>query len=344
MQIKYRLLASLLALFVVLTSIAVYSLPRLSLEHATPCITCHVNPNGGGMRNEFGNFAVAYNEMCLQSTKKYVEPYAFKPRISDNLTYGLDFRLLYLEAGQFIRMESDLYLNFELLKNVSYNLTMAQSDVRDSYLLIKLKDEHYWFKAGRFYPAFGLHDPDHTAYVRTVPLLNQELAVDGVSVGGNLFNGSNITLEFYQPGGQAVATLHSFRASSIGPVGFLAGVSWREAEEFNGGFPVAKSAFGGLSYDRFTLMGEVGAVGKGNEQRVAYAQLASRIVYGLYLLTEYNFHDPDWHLKTGTNEFWRASFEFFPVPFVEIRPSATLIGEGPRKDQVDFFVQMHITY
>jgi hypothetical protein len=344
---KCRIFGLFLISFVLLTTISIYSIPRLSLEHATPCVTCHVSPNGGGMRNEFGNFAVSYNELCLQSTKKLVAPYRLKPRLSDNLTYGLDYRMLYLDEGRFFRMQTDLYLSAELLKHVSYNLTFGQTDVKDSYLMFKFKDEHYWLKMGRFYPAFGLRDQDHNAYVRSVPLLGPELNVDGISLGGNFFNGSNITFEFYEPDGQRVTTLHSFRAGALGPVGFLTGLSWRESEAVAGSyrdFPIAKSVFGGLSYDRFTVLGEYGQVGKANEQRTIYAQLASRIVYGLYFLSEYNFHDPNWSVKSGANEFWRFSFEFFPIPFVELRPAITYNGEGPRKDQVDFFVQLHVSY
>lgn len=347
MTAKLWIFAISLFTFMTLTTISIYSIPRLSLEHATPCVTCHVSPNGGGMRNEFGNFAVSYNELCLQSTKKMVEPYRLKPRISDNVTYGLDYRMLYLDQGRFFRMQTDFYLNVELLKNISYNLTFGQTYVKDSYLLLKFKAEHYWVKAGRFYPAYGLRDSDHNAYVRTVPFLGPELNVDGISVGGNFFDGSNVTLEFYEPDGQRVTTLHSFRASAIGSIGFMTGFSWRQSEAINGsyrGYPISKSIYGGVSYDRFTLMGEVGSVGKGNEQRTLYAQMASRIVYGLYFISEYNFHDPDWSAKTGTNEFLRFSFEFFPIPFVELRPAITYIGQGLRKDQVDFFVQLHVSY
>jgi hypothetical protein len=348
MKSKVSLLALVLGAFLLLTTISVYSLPRLSAEHATPCVTCHTNPNGGGMRNEFGNFAVAYNELCLQSTKKLVEPNKFRSRLSDNVTFGLDYRHLYLiDQERTFRMQTDFYLAIALLRNVSFNLALGQSSVKDSYLMFKFRDESYWIKAGRFYPAFGLRDPDHNAYVRTVPLLGPELNVEGLSVGGNLFNGSNITLEICSPNGQTVATLHSFRAGSLGKFGFLTGLSWRQAEELTDGyrdFPIAKSLFGALNYDRFTLLGEVGAVGKGNEQRTLYAQMASRLLWGLHFLSEYNFHDPNWAVKSGSNEFWRFSLEFFPIPFVEIRPSATIVGAGPRKNQVDYFVQLHVSY
>lgn len=347
MHTRTKIVTAIAIVAVLLTSISIYSLPRLATEQGTPCVTCHVQPDGGGMRNEYGHHSVGFNELTLQSTKRLFTPYKFRPVISENLGYGLDYRMLYLERGDFFRMQTDFYLSLELLDGFSYNLTVGPSNIKYSNLLIKLKDSKYWIRVGRFYPAYGLSDPDHNAYVRTVPQLAPELAVDGISVGGRFFGGSNIFVEFYEPGGQRVATLHSFRAGRLGPVGFLTGLSWRQSEEVNGSyrnFPIARSLFGGLSYDRFTLLAEAGSVGKGNEQKVFYTQLATRIVWGLYLLSEYNYHDPDWDVRSGTNQFYRLSLEFFPVPFVELRPSLTYNAEGPREEEVDWFIQLHLHY
>lgn len=347
MRPKIKSIIGLIGGLLILTSLSLYSIPRLAVDHAAPCITCHVSPNGGGIRNEFGN-AVAYNELCLESTKKIFNPGNYKPRLSEGVNYGLDYRLLYDKNLHFFRMQSDFYLSLELLKHTTFNFTIGQSNIKDSYLLLKLKDSDYWFKVGRFYPAFGLRDPDHTAYVRTVAQLGPESTIDGICVGGNFFHGSNITVEFYQPQGQKVATFHSFRAGQLGKFGFLAGISWRESEELKlhyNQYPVAKSFFGGLSYDHFTAMGEVQAVGKANEQRTFYAQLAVRIIYGLCFLSEYNFHDPDWNTKSGTNQFYRFSFEFFPLPFIEFRPSATLERNvGDSKFHSHYMVQLHVNY
>ncbi len=342
-----RIAVILAAVTIILTSISVHSLPRLATEQGAACISCHVQPDGGGMRNEYGNHSVGFNELTLQSTKRYFTPYKLRPRLTQNLSFGLDYRMLYLERGEFFRMQSDLYLSLEMLQGVSYNLTFSQTDVKFSYLLIKLKDETLWARIGRFYPAFGLRDPDHNAFTRTVPLLTPELAVDGISLGGKFFGGSNIFLEFYEPGGQRVATLHSFRAGNLGPFGFLTGLSWREAEAINGSyrnFPIAKSIFGGLSYDRLTLLLEAGSVGKGNDQRTFYSQLAARVTWGLYLLAEYNYHDPDWSRKNGTNQKYAFSIECFPIPFIEFRPSLVYYSEGLRAEHVDWFIQMHVHY
>ena len=91
-----------------------------------------------------------------------------------------------------------------------------------------------------------------------------------------------------------------------------------------GGSPSPNRSLAACRMIASRLLGEVQAVGKGNEQRAFYAQLEGRVIDGIYLLTEYNFHDPDWAHKTGAEQFYRFSCEFFPVPFVEIRPSATL--------------------
>jgi hypothetical protein len=349
MKTHFRLLALCVGLLLLLTSLSLYSLPRLAAERGAPCVRCHVNPNGGGMRNEFGH-ATAYNDLCWQQTKKYFEQFKSSPKLTDYVTYGLDYRMLYDKDLNFFRMQTDFYLSLELLKHTAFNFTISPANMKDSYLLLKLKDDRYWLKAGRFYPAFGLRDPDHTTYVRTVPQLGSEQTLDGVSVGGNFFNGSNITLEFYQPDKQKIVTLHSFRAGYLGPFGFLTGISWRQSQDMQSsnayrGFPIAKSFFGGLSYDHFTALAEVQAVGKGNEQRVFYAQLEAKALDGLYFLTEYNFHDPDWAHKSGSNQFYRFSCEFFPVPFVEIRPSATLEkARGQSEFTSRYFVQLHVNY
>ena len=32
-----------------------FALPRFALEQGASCVSCHVNPTGGGMRNDYGS-------------------------------------------------------------------------------------------------------------------------------------------------------------------------------------------------------------------------------------------------------------------------------------------------
>jgi hypothetical protein len=348
MKTRIGFMALAIGLLALLMSVSLYSLPRLATEHGAPCSKCHVSPNGGGMRNEFGH-ATSYNELALQQTRKYLGDYKATSRLNDNITFGADYRLLYEKNLSFFRMQTDFYMSLEMLKHITFNFTLAPSNMRESYVLIKPKGDQYWIKAGEFTPAFGLHDADHNEFIETVPLILPQVSVDGVSLGGNFFNGSNITVEYYRPNGQSVGTFHSFRAGYLGKLGFLVGLSWRQSEKLAqssyGAFPIAKAFFGGLNYDRLTALAEIEAVGVGNEQRVFYSQLEGKVIDGLYLLAEYNWHDPDTHLKTGTNQYYKFSCEFFPVPFIEIRPSVVVEKlQFQSKFTNRYLVQLHVNY
>ena len=51
-----------------------FSLPRYSLEEATNCMSCHVNPTGSGMRNIYGSSIYTLDELPLERlTYKGVE-------------------------------------------------------------------------------------------------------------------------------------------------------------------------------------------------------------------------------------------------------------------------------
>ena len=49
-------------------------------------------------------------------------------------------------------------------------------------------------------------------------------------------------------------------------------------------------------------------------------------------------------LEGGVNEFLRFSVEFYPIPFVQFRPSYTYYSNGPLDGEDDFFLQFHIGY
>jgi hypothetical protein len=111
-----------------------------------------------------------------------------------------------------------------------------------------------------------------------------------------------------------------------------------------GDFPHIRALFGGLSWNRFTLMGEADLVGFSSDTLITFANLTTRLTYGLYLVGEYNFFDGDRHVLGDVDEFVRLSCEVFPLPFVEVRPSYTYYTRGALEETDDFFVQVHLGY
>jgi len=334
------------AFLVFITAASLYSLPRLAAEHAVACKTCHINPNGGGARTEFGNHSVAFHELCLPQTKKLVENKFKKPRLSESVLIGFDMRYLVFENGRIFRMQSDAFVTFEPIQDFYYHVRFWENGVNENYALLYFDHQKYYVKAGRFAPAYGLRMDDHKTQVRERLGFGSNLYRDGLSLGAEI-KGTNFVGEIYNPNDQFIGAVHIFRPGYLKPIGYLAGVSVRISETVNGSNgtnPHTRGLFGGVSYDRFTLLGEIDVAGKGNDSILTYVGLNSRIEYGLYFLAEYNFFDPDKHTESGVDEFVRLSLELYPLPYVLFRPSYTYYTRGILQDEDDFFLQFHVGY
>ncbi|MEW5795508.1 MAG: hypothetical protein AB1772_04025 [Candidatus Zixiibacteriota bacterium] len=336
----------MLLVIILLAVAGANSLPRLAAEQSLPCRACHVNPNGGGMRTEFGNHSVALNELCLQSTKDVIASKAVSPRVAPILLVGFDSRSLVFDDGSILRMQTDVFADFTPFSDFHYVVRFGQQGITESYGLTYFAGERFYVKGGRFYPVYGLRDADHTAYVRTRTGHAPELYLDGASVGAD-FRGVNIVAEGFDVGGRGIAVAHVYGTRNVAPLGLLAGASVRWSEKVegsNGPFPHSRALFGGVSWDRFTLMGELDLVGRSPDTLATYASLTTRLIYGWYLIGEYSFADDDRDSRGGVDEFVRISSEFFPLPYVEVRPSYTYYTRGPLEKTDDFFVQFHLGY
>lgn len=329
------------------------SLPRLAVEYATSCDSCHVNPTGAGMRNEFGNYSVAFQELTLQATKKLLADSYWPPRVGEAMTVGFDSRHLVFDDGTVFRMQTDVYVAIEPLSGFTYQIRLGEDGVTENYALLQHDDYKYYIKAGRFAPAFGLHPADHTAFIRARTGNAARLYLDGLAIGVRAAD-FRVSAEVLDNDGQGVYGLHLYRPLVLNRISALLGGSIRITEDGsiarNGvsspTIPLkhARAIFGGVSWDRFTLMAECDLVGKGNESFVSYASLTSRIMYGFYLVGEYNFADGDRHRADGVDEFVRLSLDLYPIPFVLFRPSYTRTTRGPLSNQDDFFLQIHLGY
>jgi hypothetical protein len=332
-------------LLIFLTS-TVVSLPRLAVEHGVSCQTCHISPGGGGMRNEFGNHSVALNELCFPTTKEaFLERYK-APRISESVSYGFDARYLVFDDGRVFRMQTDVYIAMEPLRDFFYQVRFWENGINEHYAIAYFSDQRYFVKAGRFAPTFGLHPVDHKSFIRERTGHGSNVYVDGIAVGGEIFR-VNFAVELFNPDQRVTLGLHAYHNCFVGPVGYLIGVSFKDPEWSNGTtgkFPDSRSLFGGLNYDRFTLLGEINLSGQGSDTAMMYTSLTTRIEHGLYIVGEYNFFDGDRKVKSGVDEFVRLSVEFYPIPFVQLRPSYTYYTKGLLQDEDDLFLQLHVGY
>lgn len=340
-----RVAIPIIVLLLLISSVAI-TFPRMSLEYNIECSNCHINPSGGGMRTEFGNYSVALNEFCLPQTKdKFIKLY-HSPKISDGVTVGFDTRHLILDNGRVFRMQTDAYFNFEPFKDFNYQLRFWENGIIENYALFFINNKKYFIKVGHFYPAYGLKNVDHKSFNRERTGHGSNVYLDGISTGFSL-NGYNLHAEILDNFDQALFGLHLFKTTSLDQVGLMLGGSLRLTEEIDGsnrGFPESRAIFGGISFDRFSLMGERDYTGKGSDTLITYLNLTTRLEYGLYLIGEYNYFDGDRNSGNEVDEFIRLSVELYPIPFFQLRPSYTIYTDGFMNGETDFFLLVHFGY
>ncbi len=346
-----------------LIAASVYALPRFSLQNSTPCQTCHINPSGGGMRNEFGNHAVAFQELVLPPMKKLVEDRFKPPRLGESVTVGFDLRYLVFDDGEVFRMQTDAYAAIEPFRDFYYQLRLSdEQGITENFGLLYFDEQRHYIKVGRFELSHGLKLEDHTAYVRSRTGDQPHLYYDGLALGAKIGDGY-AAVELFNPEDRGMIVVHAYRPGFIPQLnlGWMAGFSGRFSEKGGdsddepsdetdhshdpaGPPPDNRAVFGGLSYDRFSLLGELDLAGRSPDQLAFCAGFTARIEHGLYFLTEYNFYDGDRDIAAGVDEFVRLSLQVFPLPYVELRPAYTWYTRGPLDGEDDFYLQLHLGY
>ena len=208
-----------------LIAASVYALPRFAVNNGTPCQTCHINPSGGGMRNEFGNHAVAFQELVLPPMKRLVEDRYKSPRLGESVTVGFDVRYLVFDDGEVFRMQTDAYAAIEPFKDFLYQLRLSdEQGITENFALLFLNEQRQYVKVGRFEASHGLRLEDHTAYIRSRTGAQPHLYFDGLALGSKIGDGY-AAVELFNPEDRAMIVFHAYRPGFIASLnlGWMAG-------------------------------------------------------------------------------------------------------------------------
>jgi len=74
-----------------------FSHPRFSVRLQDNCIDCHFNPTGGMIRNEGGWY---YGKNIMSMITPRDQDFMTSPKISDNISIGLDYRTQFLYSEE----------------------------------------------------------------------------------------------------------------------------------------------------------------------------------------------------------------------------------------------------
>lgn len=225
--------------------------PEFAAQEDKECIFCHIDPAGGGPRNEIGqvfedNYFEFPEDFDAESIMAEVET------VSKRLTTAVDIRTAYIKTtdvdhsdlvtrancnschsaiDSFYMMQGELTLNAQASEKVRMTLSNNMGSTLNMFATVDAVPGHLYVKVGQFRIPFGIKQKDHNMLVRRGFNLGSNKRDVGVEVGGSagkmfyngaIFNGGNFTVF---NGGGAVGTDANHHkgwtatiGSSIGPV------------------------------------------------------------------------------------------------------------------------------
>ena len=334
----------------------IFSIPRYSLEEATNCISCHVNPSGGGMRNDYGSNVYALDELPLKRWQSKGDE-DWNGYISDHIQIGGDFRLQLFDDGfntKIFPMQTDVYSNIEInnIANLYIKADLGLSK-NEYFILFNNILNKGWLKIGKSIPTYGLKIDDHTSFTRGG---NSTSIFDGIgNIGQNDADGYDEGLFFDQkymsiPVIIEVNTkifknvnLNVGIANDFCTIPTLAGGDYNGIvnytatinyiKDFNNlniltGISLMKespiesiSFYGGLSIEKLTILFELDQVNNyfddDLETIASMLQINYKPIQGINLLAKYDHFDRDYNVADGSLDRRTFGFSVYPLNILE---------------------------
>jgi hypothetical protein len=203
-----------MALGLVLSAVAsppVMSLPMYASREGAKCVSCHFDPNGGGLRNDFG-FTYGKNRHSMEPEDRWAEV-TVNPQLNEWIRLGVDTRMSYiashvhgdqstLTSSTFFPMQANLRVAVTPLDYLSivgsHGLYLQTGGVasapylaREWYGLFHGLPYNAFIQVGKFRSPFGLRQDDHTSFLRLEDFLSFDSQVEdaGIAVGSTGRNG-----------------------------------------------------------------------------------------------------------------------------------------------------------
>jgi hypothetical protein len=353
------------------------ALPRFALMTGAKCGSCHVNPTGGQMRNEYG-MSFSMEKLPLEATRD--TEFSISTKINDNISVGGDYRSQFIydagtKSSSFQAMTTTLYgavrvhpkITFYYKQDIINSAYQALSGP-EVFVLARILPGGWYIKGGEFLPEYGWRLDDHTSYTRGGDL--GFIASLGYQPG-LLFipNYKDIGVEVGGSAGDLLLTAGVFNGTgNTAPIGFSGDKAWVGKAEYAGSasdfhFRLGGSVYGfsdfkmygvhsGFGIGSVVVTGELdwtrnvfspftNTITRGPRAMAAYAEADIQAVQGVWLTGKFDIFDPDQGVPDNEVKRITFGFEFFPYYYVEVRPQYRINLETPRIDNDQLVVQMH---
>ena len=343
------------------------ALPLYASREGKTCVSCHFDPNGGGMRNDFG-FLYCKNRHGMDTEQKWANV-TVDPRLSEWVSIGLDTRLLYiashesggrtLQTSTFFPMQGQL--NVALTPHDYLTVVMSRGitidpdafEARELYGLIHGLPHGLYAKLGRFRLPFGLRQDDHTSYVRVPYFLPYDSQKDDAGLEVGSASSSRFgQFSFTNGAGTISAERAQTLAGKVGLAGksLSAGLSgFHQFRELAGTTQDRWALYAMSTWRKFTAIGEYAGGTAEDSLRTAnlwaaFAELDYRVARGINVRGKLDYLEPNRGLSGDLYRRWLVEADLAPVPFTEVKLSFRDHHEELIGDYQEYLVQFFFPF
>lgn len=344
--------ATLLLVALCLASVTppVQAEPWIAVKEGMKCNACHVNPSGGGMRNEYGNIyaqlQLAANRLATADTDPWTGRLSERMAIGSNLRF--DARATDVpnqDTQQLLEIsEARLYLLFSPVPGrvdvyLDQHVAPGSSTNLEAYARFWNSNRNWYLKAGQMYLPYGLRLEDDTAFIRAVPGINFTTPDTGVEIG---WESTQWTAQFAVSNGtgggpeldngkQASARLEHVRNR------------WRAGASFNindtdAGNRSMQNLFAGIRTGPVAWLAEVDFIRDDSFANGARSQQAALLEANWNFREGHNLKvsgemlDPDTDIAGDEQDRYSIFWEYFPVEYTQLRLGARMYDGAPNVD------------
>jgi len=337
--------------------------PYLAVESGLKCANCHVNPSGGGKRNEFGTL-YARGQIAALTLGGDGGRTPWSGDVTKWFAAGADFRGGYESVdtpGVENQSATDIsratvYALLRAIPNLLsfyFDEKIAPDDVenREAYLLLTPGHGKYTLKAGQMFLPFGLRIQDDESFVRSSSSINFRTPADGVELGLELAKWSaQLAVTEGTSGDSGSADHVSLSAAYVLP-------RWRVGASYNSnddplGDRDMQAVFAGWKTGPIAWLAELDFISDklAAGDHDSYASLLEgnwRLRKGHNLKVSYEYLEPDKDRAEDQQERYSVVWEYSPIQFVQSRVgfrSYNGIPNFPTSNRDELFAQLHIYF
>jgi len=361
---KSTLIKIIVVMTLFLSSFTSKSEPYLAYKHKLKCMVCHVNPNGGGQRTEFGR---AFGQTVLPAKANPFDANKLA-QISQYISMGSDARF---DAHYQKNNNKDVSKSFDVTSALIYaNIVLPETGLsfyideqiapgsainREAWAMMTF-DNGDFVKIGKMFLPYGMRIEDDNAFIRQNTGMNFDNSDNGVEYtlnyensAINLFiaNGTNQTTNDDDKFLYGVRVEHLFSSYRIGST-FVINKNEQKTKMYN--------FYSGVSWGNFTLFGEVDFINFETQdnvnntdinQLITLAEINYQWQNGLNFKITAEFFDPDRDIDE--NEQTRYSFvtEYTPISNIQLRLGIRVKQDIPQKPTQThdlIFLQSHFYF